>query len=108
MDRLCDLVVRVSGYRSRGPGSISGPNHVFWEVVGLERGRLRILSTTKELFGRKIRGSGLKSRGHGRRESRWLRGNLYQQNLALTSPTIDGRSVSIVRSQTQSTEFVQN
>jgi hypothetical protein len=24
MDRLCDLVVRVNGYRSRGPGSISG------------------------------------------------------------------------------------
>jgi hypothetical protein len=24
MDRLCDLVVRVPGYRSRGPGSIPG------------------------------------------------------------------------------------
>jgi hypothetical protein len=23
-DRLCDLVVRVPGYRSRGPGSIPG------------------------------------------------------------------------------------
>jgi hypothetical protein len=24
LDRLCGLVVRVPGYRSRGPGSISG------------------------------------------------------------------------------------
>jgi hypothetical protein len=24
IDRLCDLVVRVSGYRSRGPGLIPG------------------------------------------------------------------------------------
>jgi hypothetical protein len=25
VDRLCGLVVRVPGYRSRGPGSIPGP-----------------------------------------------------------------------------------
>jgi hypothetical protein len=31
---------------------------------------------------------------------------LYLQKLALTSPTSGGRSVGIVRSQTQATEFV--
>jgi hypothetical protein len=36
--RLCDLVVRVPGYRSRGLGFESGLYQVFWEVVGLERG----------------------------------------------------------------------
>jgi hypothetical protein len=47
-DRLCGLVVRVLGYRSRGPGSI------FWEVVGLERGSLSLVGTTKELLARKV------------------------------------------------------
>jgi hypothetical protein len=31
---------------------------------------------------------------------------LYAQKLALTSPTIGGRSVGVVRSRTQTTEFV--
>jgi hypothetical protein len=31
---------------------------------------------------------------------------LYPQKLALTSPTSGGRSVDIVRSRTQATEFV--
>jgi hypothetical protein len=33
------------------------------------------------------------------------RGTLYQQKLALTSPTSGGRSVGIVRSRTQAMEF---
>jgi hypothetical protein len=50
--------------------------------------------------------SGLESRAYGRRDaSRWQRGNLYPQKLALTSPTSGGRSVGIVRSRTQATEF---
>jgi hypothetical protein len=37
-DCLCDLVVRVPGYRSRGPGSISGATrfsekHWVWNAV---------------------------------------------------------------------------
>jgi hypothetical protein len=44
-DRLCSLVVRVPGYRSRGPGSIQ----VFCEVVGLERVTLSLVSTIEEL-----------------------------------------------------------
>jgi hypothetical protein len=38
--------------------------------------------------------------------SRSPRGTLYQQKLAITSPTSGGRSVGIVRSRTQTMEFV--
>jgi hypothetical protein len=36
-DRLCSLVVRVTGYRSRDSGFDSLRYRVFWEVVGLEQ-----------------------------------------------------------------------
>jgi hypothetical protein len=50
---------------------------------------------------------GQENRDYGRRDpSRWPRGTLYPQKLALTSPTSGGRSFGIVRSQTQATEFV--
>jgi hypothetical protein len=49
---------------------------------------------------------GLESREYDRRDtSRWPRGTLYPQKLALTSPKSGGRSVGIVRSRTQTTEF---
>jgi hypothetical protein len=42
----------------------------------------------------------------GRRDpSRWPRGTLYPQKLAITSPTSGGRSVGMVRSRTQTMEF---
>jgi hypothetical protein len=37
--------------------------------------------------------------------SRWPRGTLYSQKLAITSPTSGGRSVGIVCSRTQAMEF---
>jgi hypothetical protein len=74
--------------------------------VGLERGPLSLLSTAEELRGRKSSGSGLESREYGRSDpSRWPRGTLYPQKLALTSPTSGGHSVGIVRSRTQTTEL---
>jgi hypothetical protein len=36
--------------------------------------------------------------------SRWPRGTLYPQKLALTSPTSGGRSAGIVRLRTEATE----
>jgi hypothetical protein len=57
-DRVCGLVVRVPGYRSRGPGFDSRRYHIFWEVVGLEWGSLSLVSITKELFEWKSSGSG--------------------------------------------------
>jgi hypothetical protein len=58
VDRLCDLVVRVSGYRSRGPGFDSRRYQIFWKVVGPERGRLSLVSITEELLEWKSTGSG--------------------------------------------------
>jgi hypothetical protein len=55
---LCDLVVRIPSYRSRGPGSILWLYQIFWELVGLERGPFSLLSTTEELLGRNSSGSG--------------------------------------------------
>jgi hypothetical protein len=81
--------------------------HIFWEVVGLKRGPLSFVSTTEEMLERKSNGSGLVNRDYCRRyPSRWPRTILYQQTLALTSPTSGGRSVGIVLSQTQATEFI--
>jgi hypothetical protein len=73
--------------------------------VDLERGPLSLVSTVEELLGRKSRGSDLERRECGRRDpSRWRRGTLYAQKLALNSPTSGGRSVGIVRSRTQAME----
>jgi hypothetical protein len=50
--------------------------------------------------------SSLENLDYGRRDlSRWPRGTLYPQKLAITSLTSGGRSVGIVRSRTQTTEF---
>jgi hypothetical protein len=76
--RLCGLVVRVPGYRSRGPGFDS--RTLQGKVVGLERGPLSLVSTTEELLGRDSSGSGLESREYGCRDSsRSPRGTLYPQ-----------------------------
>jgi hypothetical protein len=62
LDRLCGLVVRVSGYRSIGPGFDSRPYQFFWQVGGLERGPLSLVITTEELLGWRSSGSGLENR----------------------------------------------
>jgi hypothetical protein len=100
------LVVRVPDYRSRDPVFDSRLHQILWEVVGLERGAVNLVSTSEELLGRKSTGSGLEIREYGLRDpSRWPRGILYLQKLVLTTLTSDGCSVGIVRSRTQSTEF---
>jgi hypothetical protein len=52
--RLCDLVVRVPGYRSRGSVFDSRRYHIYLEVVGLERGPLSLLKITEELLEWKV------------------------------------------------------
>jgi hypothetical protein len=72
----------------------------------VEWGPLSLVSTFEELVERKSSGSGLESREYGRRDPlRRSLGTLYPQKLALTSPTSSSRSVGIVRSRTQATEF---
>jgi hypothetical protein len=66
-------VVRVPGYKSRGPGLDSRRCQTFWEVVGLERTPLSLVSTTEELFV-------LETREYCRRDPlSWPRDTLYPQ-----------------------------
>ena len=48
-DRLCGLVVRVSGYRYRGLGFDSRRYQIFWVSVGLERGALSLVSLVRSI-----------------------------------------------------------
>jgi hypothetical protein len=90
--------------QSQRSGFDFGYHQISWEVVGLERVPLRLLGTIEEQLERNSSGSGLESREYGRRDpSHWPRGTLYPQKFTLTSPTIGGFSVGIVRSRTQAT-----
>jgi hypothetical protein len=85
------------------------PRHcqIFWELVGLERGPLNLVSTIEELPGRRNSCSGLEILEYGRRDpSRWTRNTLHQQKMTLTFLTRGGRSVGIVRSQTKATSLL--
>jgi hypothetical protein len=80
---------------------------ILWEVVGLERGPLSLVSTIGELLERKSSGFDLENKKYGHRDlSRWPRGTFYPQILVLSSSTNGGRSVGIVCSGTQAKEFV--
>jgi hypothetical protein len=101
-----------SWLRIRRPGFDSRHYRIFWkkkkekQVVGLERGPLRLVSTTEELLDKKSSGSCLENREYGRRDpSRCPRGTLYPQKLATTLPRSGGRSVGIVCLRTQTMEF---
>jgi hypothetical protein len=64
------LEIQRSGFDSR-------LCQIMWEVVGLERGPLSLVSTTERLLERKSSGSGLENREYGRRDpSRWPGGTL--------------------------------
>jgi hypothetical protein len=87
-DRLCGLVVRAPGYRSRGPGWIPGANR-FPE-------KQWICVHTPALLGRKSSSSGIESRKFGRRDPSRCPRDLFPQKVALALPTSGGRSVGIV------------
>jgi hypothetical protein len=50
LGRLCGVVVRVPGYRFRGPGFDSWRYQIFLKVVGLERDPLSLMMIIEELF----------------------------------------------------------
>jgi hypothetical protein len=76
--------------------------------VGLEWGPPSLVGTIEELPERKSSGSGLENRDYGRRRYAALttRHPSICKTLVLTLPTRGGRSIGIVRSQTQATEFI--
>jgi hypothetical protein len=83
------LQIQRSGFDSRH-------YQIFWEVVGLERSPLSLVSTIEKLLVRESSGSGLEKREYNHRDpSHWPCGNLYLQKLS------GGRLVVIVRSRTQ-------
>ena len=49
-NRLCGLVVRVSGYRYRDLGFDSRRYQIFWVVMGLERRPLSLVRSIEELL----------------------------------------------------------
>jgi hypothetical protein len=64
-DRLCDLVVKVPGYRSRGDLWVCSQDFRRYQIVleVVERGPLSIVNLIEELLEWKISGSGsIKSR----------------------------------------------
>jgi hypothetical protein len=99
-------MVRILGYRSGGPGSIHDTTKKkkrSWSGTGSTQPREYNWGATWQ----KSSSSCIENREYGRRDpSRWPRGTLYPQKLAIISPTSGGRSVGIVRSQTQTMEFV--
>jgi hypothetical protein len=96
-----------SWLRNQRSGFLSPRYQVFQRCSEPGTGLFSLVSTIEELLWRKSSGSGLENREYSRRDpSRWPHGILYPIKLALTSPTFDSRSVGIVRSRTQVTEFV--
>jgi hypothetical protein len=66
----CGQSFRLQFQRS---GFDSRHYQIFWEVVGLERGPLNLVSTIEEILGRESRGFVLEIREYGCRDpSRWL------------------------------------
>jgi hypothetical protein len=85
-------VVRVLGYRSEGPGSIPGTNRK--KNSGSGTGSIQPREYNWGATRYKSSGSCLENREYGLWDpSRWPRGTLYPQKLAITSPTSGGRSV---------------
>jgi hypothetical protein len=106
---LCGLVIRVPGYKSRGPGFDSRRCQIFWEVVGLERDPLSLVRIIEELLERKVAAPVYKTEINGRGDSlRWPLDTLYALKLAPSSTTSSGLSVGIVRWRTISPEFILN
>jgi hypothetical protein len=79
-DHLWGLVVKVPGYRSRGPEFYSRRYQIFWELVGLKQGLLNLVSTIEELLRRNSSGSSLERQEYGHRDPfRSPRATLYPE-----------------------------
>jgi hypothetical protein len=101
IDRLCGQVVRVLGYRSRGPGSIPGATRFYekkWVWNGVHSAsRVQLRSYLEEKLAAPVK----KTIRHADHQA-----PLYPLKLALTSPTTGGCSVSIVCPRTKAMELL--
>jgi hypothetical protein len=61
-DLLYSLMIRVPGYRSRGPCFDNRRYQIFWEVVNLEWGPLSHVRITEKLLELKVPAPGLENR----------------------------------------------
>jgi hypothetical protein len=97
--------VQSSWLQIRRPG-FDSQHYQKEKVVGLLRGPLSLVSTIKELFDRKVAAPVYKTENTaiGIRHADHVAPSILKK-LAITSPTIGGRSVGIVRSRTQTIEF---
>jgi hypothetical protein len=103
-DRLCGLVARVPGYRSRDPGSIPSATR-FSEKHWAWNGALwvQLKSCLAEIVAapfQKIEITAVRD------PPRWLRDNHYPQKLTLASLASRGLSVGIVRSRTKAAKLL--
>jgi hypothetical protein len=98
-DRLCGLVVRVPGYRSRGSGSIPECYQKQWVWNGVHSASAQLRSYLKE----KVAAPVYKTENTAKGIRRADHDTLHPQALALTSPSGAGRSV---RSRTKATELL--
>jgi hypothetical protein len=106
-DRLCGLVVNVTGYTSRGPRFDFRRYQIFWELVGLERGPPILVSTIEGATGRKSSSSGLEKREYGLRyPPRWPRDTLYPQEVGTNFAEKRRPLVDIDRSRTKAKELL--
>jgi hypothetical protein len=63
---LCGLVVRIPGYKSRGPRLDFRRYQIFCEVVGLDRGSLSLVRIIEELLQRTVAAPVYKTEINGR------------------------------------------
>jgi hypothetical protein len=96
-DGLCGLVVRLPGWRPRGPGLDYRRYQIFWVAVGLEWGPLSPCEDKLGATWKKSSGSGLENRLTTVRDpTRWPR------DIPLSAKVgTGGRSVGIVRLRTK-------